>query len=374
MHIMNFRDVEIRNKCPKCGSDEYFIKTPNIYVKSLGRHVKLLRCKKCFYRFREVIIIKRQVDSSSCPNLFDNYLNVTSLKTLKNVMGSQHSKATLHRWLVKNLDNYPTWKERLPIFSKKYSHIMGIDATGIRIRKKMYYYLHIVDFPNNHLAYEILERKNIEDIKAVLYEIKSAGYAPTVVVTDRAKELVNAIREVFPNAIIQGCLFHLKLWLNKKLPIKFDAIYSPQDELWKKIKVTIIQIASAANDELRQRYVKGLKSMLVPVDARVMRVVNSFFRDLTYYHTMQELSLFGCKSEWRYNNVCERAMRSVKNLSCKMSGFKNLVLAKKYINAMWAVISNRNDLNVMVFERCKSVQQTLSIFCSNDIAAALIEQ
>lgn len=274
-------------------------------------------------------------------NLVEEYFDSGSLTGLRQKLNLNCSEKTVHRWLVSQLRNYPTWKDFLPEMAKhvEFSYVMGIDTTVLSIAGKRCHYLHVVDFPDNHIAYEILESRDAESIKMVLLKIKAlTGYEPRVIVTDRAKELLQAARDVYPKAIIQGCLFHLRDWLDKRLPTK--KIGDP-DKIreWDSVKSLVMRAALAIDYDEKNRYLSALQEKLLSksADKNVRNTIRDFLKDADYYHPLRELMVFGCRPEWRYNNVCERAMKSVKDLSREMHGFKRLDLTRRYINAMWII-------------------------------------
>lgn len=329
--------------CPHCGSTDTRFKGI-VTSKTLGK-VRLLRCKNCKRRFRQRYVrdVKRvnpQYD------LVEKYFEAKSLKTLAQMLSLSRSEKTVHRWLVNQLQNYTTWEEFLPEMAKRvrFSYIMGIDTTDLRISGKKYNYLHVVDYPSNHLAYKILESRNVEEIKRVLLKIKALmGYEPIIVITDRAKELLQAIKDIYPKAIIQGCLFHLRDWLDKKLPTR--KINDPHKiREWNLIKGLVMRAALATNYNEKEKYLGMLREKLLSksTDRKVRNTIRNFLKDANYYHPLQELLMYGCRPGWRYNNVCERAMKNVKELGRNMCGFKSLNLAKRYINAMWIIEARKN--------------------------------
>jgi transposase-like protein len=343
-NMVNNISVHVRDRCPRCGSTDFRTKTKNIYNKILGTHVSLLICKNCGYQFKSAIV-ERHASKQIPDNLIDAYLKVRSIKALKETLGLSVSHATVHRWLLKQLDTFPSWENLLSEPFRR-SHIMGLDMTVIKVGKQKFNYLHVVDFPNNHMAYQLLPSKSAENVEQVLLKLRAADYWPVVVVTDLAKEVVQTVKKVYPQVVIQGCLFHLLMWLNKKLPTKSIRDKEPKKaNFWNEIKEVMVKAASAKDSEERGNCVKELEYLTSHegADKRIKMVVNSFLKNVKYYHVMDELRIFGCNPEWRFNNACERAMQTVKQLARKMYGFKDPQLAQKYINALWATQRKKTD-------------------------------
>lgn len=323
-------------KCARCGSTDV---RPKGYAntKRLGI-VRVLRCRACKYRFRSKTVGGHRLVNLP-QSIVEKYFESTSVKNLRDMLNLDRSEKTVHRWMTNQLRNQITWEDFLPELAERveFSHIMGLDTTVIWIAGKRYYYLHVVDFPDNHLAFEVLETEDAESIKRVLQQIKvSADYVPTVTVIDMANELLGSVKDVYPTSVIQGCLFHLRSWLDKRLPSKrlSDPIRAQN---WDALKSLIMAVALARDREEQEKYLDELRHKLFfpTIEQNGRKVIKDFLKNSKYYHTLNELTLFGCKPEWRYNNLCERAIRSVKELSGKMYGFKNLELTTKYINAMW---------------------------------------
>lgn len=333
------RNVE-QKTCPKCGNS---IVKPKGYAssKTVGT-VRVLKCVNCGRRFKEKYA--RELRNVNIPSdLLEKYLEAGSLRRLTSELKIDRSEKTVHRWLIKKLKGSETWEDFTPKLIKQggLSHIAGLDLTNLRIQGKTYYYLHVADFPSNHLVYEILCSKDAESIKPILRKLRMAGYVPAIVVTDRAEELISSTREVYPTTIIQGCLFHLRMWLEKRLPT-----YKLRDQAkanqWNSIKRLIMRAALSNEIEEKEKYVLEIRSKLSSsIELRARKVIEDFLRDAYYYHPLRQLMLYGCRPSWRYNNTCERAMASVKNLGRRMYGFKKLELAKKYINTMWTINMKR---------------------------------
>ena len=328
--------VHMRDRCPKCGSTELITKTRSVFVKVLGRNVSLMACKRCSYRFRKIVICTRKRKSNIPADLLERYLSARSLEKLKEDLGLLVSRATLGRWILSLLGNIPNW-EQLISEKRELSGIMGLDLTVIKVEGKKRYYLEVVDFPSNHLIYQFLESKSAQDIKRILLKLEELGYCPAVIVTDLAGEILKAVREVYPTSIVQGCLSHLRMWLDKLIPTEVLQNSDPTKAAQlDSIKRAIVSVAAAKSLQEREIGLKNLERLVKSAnDKRVERVLKLFNRRLRYYHPLEELMIFGCQPNWRYNNVCERAMRSVKELAAKMSGFKKLALAQKYVNALW---------------------------------------
>jgi len=317
-------DIE-RKSCPKCGSSNIGFKG---YAPTSTGPVRLLRCKSCGYRFREKYC--RRWRAYTLPDdLLESYQG-RSLNDLCNELskrGITVSHATLYYEIQRRLREVPSWRNFLydEKLRERWTGIMGVDTTTVKISGKDYSYLHVVDSPSRvPLAYQLLQREKADLIESVLQEIKRAGYQPRIVVTDLAPELLSAVKKVFPNAPIQGCLYHLIRWLNKQLPTGRA-----------EVKIKIFSAALATDQKERVNIIENL--LQIGLTSTEMEVLSKFTERLTagYYHTLTELAEINCPVKFLYNNICERAIGSVKEICARMRNFKNPDNAQHYVNHIW---------------------------------------
>lgn len=323
--------IEQKN-CPRCGSGSVRLKG---YVSSSMGYVRQLQCKSCGYRFRSEYC--RRWRASTLPrDLLELYQGRSLNNLLKDLIrrGIRVSRVTLYNEIKRRASKVPSWRnflydERL---RSRWTGIMGIDTTNVRILREDYVYLHVVDVPSRiPLAYELLPRETANLIKSVLLEIKEAGYQPRLIIADLAPELLSASKEVFPHTQIQACLYHLIRWLNEQLPTKG---HSPVEK-HRRTKIKILVAALATDQKERSDIIESLLQIdLDPMEAWVVLEFNERLK-AGYYKTLTELAEIGCPIKFCYNNVCERAMGFIKELCARMRNFKSLENAQHYINYFW---------------------------------------
>ncbi|MGB9841504.1 MAG: hypothetical protein ACPLKZ_02140 [Candidatus Bathyarchaeales archaeon] len=316
--------------CPRCGS---FSIAPKGYVKTKHDGIKrVYRCKSCKSRFREKSS-RKWVSNKLPDNTAALYLSVSPTSMAKIPLTA--SRTTINRWVRSKLSAIPDWPVLLQEkISKEIRLIMGIDTTVLKIGGKPYTYLHISDIPSKlPLAYAILPTRTIDDIAPILIELSLSGYKPKLIVCDLAPELLSVCGKLFPSVSVQGCIFHLRYWLDKELPTKRKNL--PPEEIKNRLflKKKIMQAALARTRE--QQYKLLEKLLDLRLDEAVKKVVRLFLENIRYYHPADELEKYGWKPAYYYNNVCERAMQSVKAIGKRMRGFKKPETAAKYINAFW---------------------------------------
>ena len=158
------------------------------------------------------------------PDIAEKYL--LQFKSLNAVLANKDlgiSKSTLHRRIIEEAKTSSDWDELSKVMKEQsgWGFVMGIDTSGLKIRGKNYVYLHIADVTSHDpLAYAVCENEDIATVEPILLRLRNLGYRPRIAVTDLAPELITSIRRVFPCAIIQGCVFHALLSLDKELPTR----------------------------------------------------------------------------------------------------------------------------------------------------------
>jgi len=339
-------------RCPRCGGSDvgkygYRVRKDGI--------VPRYYCKKCGFRFPEdykqtkearlqsyikndkgivyKFVVGKETLKSICEQVLEDFRNQT-----KNF---DVSISTLNRAIIKKAMKLPSWRDHLQIRKiwEKFRYVMGIDLTTIKIRGKKYQFLMIFDIPARiPLVYTILPDKRVLTIARVLEQLRAAGYVPCLVVSDMEECLIRAIKRVYGNVPVQWCLYHIRVYLDKYMPNKknmSDEVRSFQDE----VKTKIMKIAYAPDRRKQKMLVKELKELVesTTMPKRIRTAINNFLKKLKYCHPRDEFyRLAGdCDKSYYYNNLCENAMKQVKELKNKMHGFKNVEAAQAYINAYW---------------------------------------
>ncbi len=252
------------------------------------------------------------------------------------------SKTTLSRkindYIVKNI---PGWYQLTKLKKDEgiWKGVMGIDSTGIKAGGKNYVFILVFDIPSGDpLAYVLCRNKDAATVKSILRQLKELEYEPKIVVLDLAPELLKSAAEVYPLALIQGCIWHADDLAEKQLPTKKMTKKVDQDRiiLYDEIKELMHYGCVAANQEVRLQVVQKLKR-LASEDEKAERAVDLFIKRLKYFNTLDQEVLATALKEFGgsilYNNCCENGMGLIKRLKRKMNGFKNLASAINLINA-----------------------------------------
>jgi len=324
--------------CPYCGSTRIIRKG---FRYNRSGSVQLYLCKSCNRRFPENARKAKELPGDLAETYFFDAQSLESL--LKTNKGLKISRSTLYRRIREQARQCPGWEELLEAKKgqENWGSVMGIDTTGLKIRGAAYVYLHIADvMSRDPLAYAVCTREDVATIEPILRKLKDLGYSPRIVVSDLAPEILISVKNVFPNAILQGCVFHVSLWLNKELPTKkiVENVDKEKAVLWRKVKDIINYVCISKNEPTRQQYLEQLNSLTL--DEKAKTVVARFLDNLKYYHTKDEFKDYG--TNILYNNVCERHIGMIKHLKGKFRGFKSNIDATSDIIKLFWFLHKKN--------------------------------
>jgi hypothetical protein len=273
-------------------------------------------------------------------------LNTESLDSVLITKNLGLSRTTLYRRIRKQARICPGWDELLEVKKghSNWGFVMGIDTTGLKIRGADHIYFHTADVTScDPLAYSICRKEDVATIEPILRQLKNLGYIPKIVVSDLAPELLVSVKKVFPYAVMQGCVFHVALWLDKELPTKktIKKIGREKAVLWRKAKDIIKHVCISKNESIREQYLEQLKRL--NLDETANSVKQRFLSNLKYYHVMDELE--GYDTNVLYNGVCERHCGLIKELAGKFRGFKSSIDATNDIIKLFWFLKRRNSLS-----------------------------
>lgn len=297
--------------------------------------MRVFHCKSCNRSFSENSVITRELPHHTAKKYLTGF---TSLKSMVENMALDISKTTLHRRIIALSNKAPDWYEVSKSMKEegKWGFIMGIDTSGLKIKGKNYVYLHVADIPSkDDIAYDVCNNEDTATVKPILRQLRNIGYMPKIVVLDLAQELLTSVKEVFPCAIIQGCVFHVRLWLEKELPTRKTTkkFGIEKVELYAKVKELINYACISKDEDTRQQLLRKLECL--NLDEKAKKVVELFLANLKYYHTLDDED-FKCYGTFiLYNNLCERHIGLVKDLKNKMKGFKSFGSARNIIKLFW---------------------------------------
>jgi transposase-like protein len=306
--------------CPYCNSAKIIRKG---FRYNKPGPVQLFKCKCCGKRFPEKRATKKELPDDIAKSYL---LYETSLDAVLEERKLGVSRSTLFRRIKGQAKDAPGWRELLKAKKEKghWGLVMGIDTSTVRIRGINCTYLHVGDVTSKDpLVYELIRKKDAATIKPILMELKNLGYSPIIVVSDLAPELLTCIREVFPNAIIQGCIYHVTRWLAKELPTRKNIKKVDKETriLWRKVKSIIQYICVSKTKLIKTQYLEQLKQMGLDEIAKSVR--QRFMSNLKYYHSLDEDEFKGYGKNILFDNLCERHIGMIKALKDKFKGFKN---------------------------------------------------
>lgn len=189
-------------RCPFCG----YLDT--IKKGSRGGHTRYY-CKSCESYFTDR---RPHISERNMFPWFERWVrDKQSIEQIARASG--HSERTLKRYFYKTLPTCPTWH-----IQRREEVNLHIDGTYFANK------VCLVAYRDSNIKMTILYRLSKGEVFRELFEdlrnIKSIGIRVASVTCDGGNNILKAVREVFPEAIIQRCTFHVarqvELWLTKK--------------------------------------------------------------------------------------------------------------------------------------------------------------
>ena len=189
-------------RCPHCGF---------LYTIKKGKRAGYSRyfCKNCSSYFTDR---RPHISDKNMVIWFEHWIrDKQSIPELSKASG--YSERTLKSYFYKTLPTYPVWQ-----IQKREKVNLLIDGTYFT--NKVCLLLYRDNNIKMTILYRLTKREALRDLKEDLQAIKDVGIEIESVTCDGAANIIKAVREVCPEAIIQRCTFHITneicLWLTKK--------------------------------------------------------------------------------------------------------------------------------------------------------------
>jgi len=354
------------NVCKWCSSKEVVRKGRTAYG------AQLYKCKSCGRKFVAGSKRRFEVNWKAVKGYLFDY---NSLEAFIRSEELRISKSTLNGKMVEFMRKAPSGLalsiERRRVFEN--DTVLGVDSTELHAGRKKSILLYCHAAPSGEpLAYEIVGEENEQIMKEFLRKVRDVvGFQPRLVVCDLRN--VRVAKSIFPEAIVQACLFHLVYDLNKKkLPTK--RLEKQIEKLEEKKHLTekqrieigekrrrlkgrcdakkrIMIVAMAQSRQCRELALRHLEE-IESADERVRKAVNEFRDSLEYYHTTEEFIEAGVVDlpegvhteedlaklrRVLYDNVSESHVGLIKELSTRMRGFKKPESISDYVNSYYYI-------------------------------------
>jgi hypothetical protein len=259
------------------------------------------------------------------------------------------SKSTIHRIMLKALDNSTTWEEIAARWLQNQRSLMGdwfknlvVDTTSFEVEGEKFTYLHAADnclkFP---LVYKLLPTpyEKSEPIESELLKLRDLGYKPNLATIDGSKALFCAIKRVYSNVPVQLCLVHLSKNLDERLRV--DENTPEEVRMDRESAKNLILHVACSDKHTRQIMLPKLEQFASCCgDEKALKAVEGFLGNINEYHTIEELMGY---PQALTTNLCENHIGQINNLRRRLCGFKSKETAEKYINVYWETrIKNRS--------------------------------
>ncbi len=353
--------------CPQCRS--------NKYVRRKERRLNLYSNRTVFKCYACGKKITPRSDSTKIPN--DCFEEIEELRfrqdcglagiqeritpkvcrsTISNAMRRRGNKCAL---LV---------RQRIPELRGKW---------GCQINKRKYYYMLVDstsfsgggyldacvdDKSRDVVGHQFVEFK--DEKEALLRQVEADGYHPDLIVLDEDPTWIRACEEVFPNAKMQFCLFHLKKRLNEKLPTRHkrkgtERRASEKLKLWRFLKSMIGSIVDALDLTTSTSLKNSLEGTRASweKDREARPIVEDFLKNL-FDHYLLYLSFPMAPNT---TNHIEHLFREIK-MRKAVTAARTIAARSDYIN----IIINRKRLELLNKTYWSTATSTSAAWDAND--------
>lgn len=219
------------------------------------------------------------------------------------------------------------------------SGIIGIDEKFVLVPKNnkpkskmsrwMYVYVAVDCYSYDLLHVALYRYRNEASTRDFLLALRAKGYQPKVVVTDLWETYNSLIKELFPNATHQECIFHAHQAIQKKFKEVYGPNYRTDSAQAVELKSQITRIFQARTKRTAQkRYllVMALSEQVVKSNPKSKPI----FRFLET-HMPLLLPAIESKSIPRTNNVAELVIRRFSQHYQNFTGFENFESAQTFL-------------------------------------------
>ena len=370
--------TQARPLCSKCG---HLLRIHAYYFSKKEKRFKTVyECVLCHTNTQNPFGKKSVVDTKE---FTDDYLDTfSSIKKTAQFYGLKNSTAYLMiRNEVEKAPDGITLSLKLRN-SIRWGYVLGVDL-GFFGKKKDGIncgYMHFSDVLSKDRLYYDVQKWNdgfatknenmlFERLQRIITEL---SYKPKIFVHDLDDNVINACTRTDPLILQIGCLFHLRLSLDKKLPTKrlkarvnkkrqsaykinpdqlplfdddrFEAPLTDDEARvlrYENAKNIMMRCASA-NEESRTKLLSELNCCKVGSGRKVTEVIEEFKRKLKFFPVKEKLLEYGLTTDElrrvSYNNACENAVGMVRlDLWKKHRGFKSLTAFRAYVNYYWQI-------------------------------------
>ena len=106
------------------------------------------------------------------------------------------------------------------------------------------------------LSYDCIERERYDTVYPILLYLKEQGLNPKAITVDGHKQIINVIKTIWPEVIIQRCLFHIQnqglMWLRTH----------PKTQAGRDLRFLLYSLASIENEEQKNTFIKRYNQWL----------------------------------------------------------------------------------------------------------------
>jgi transposase-like protein len=121
------------------------------------------------------------------------------------------AKSTVHTWVHEEAEADLGEAEYTQWVAARFSGVVGLDEVHLRDEKGNKQYLVVAVDPINDrtILFDLLDSRDSTALQGFLEKLKAMGIDPLVVISDMWEAYRTALKEVFPDAAHQLCVFHV---------------------------------------------------------------------------------------------------------------------------------------------------------------------
>ena len=206
------------------------------------------------------------------------------------------AKSTVYEWVHAEAEADLGEAEYTQWVVSRFSGVVGLDEVHLHDENGQKQYLVVAVDPINDrtILFDLIDSRDSDALKEFLGQLKQMGVDPSVVITDMWKAYHSALRDVFPEAEHQLCVFHViqavmkhthkaMLTYRRGLPKETKAQQAVRKELWD-CRYLLLKAHHKLSNQQRQRLEEILdvhKDTVLPTAYECKEAILTLFREST---------------------------------------------------------------------------------------------
>jgi len=186
--------------------------------------VQKYQCKICGSYFSSPIFGKERYNTDVVREAVELYYDTRGsyrrvMKALRR-RGVKVSHVQIYRWIDKLGASCKSTVDVARELCPKWSSFLGLDSKVVKVGGRELILLVAVDLGTQDLVHSnLVEHEDYDTLSFFLFDLKrKIGYEPKMVVIDLDPAWIKAVREIFPDVPLQGCVVHMERIVDRAMP------------------------------------------------------------------------------------------------------------------------------------------------------------